>query len=204
MISWLKGKIQYISKNNLILDVNGVGYDLLVSSSISEANLKVGQQKQLVVYTDVKENAINLFGFSSASEKEVFLLLKKVKGVGSKLAMGIISSVGAVMVLKAIGKEDVSILTSVSGVGKKSAERIILELREKVDNFVSAGEEISSSSAKGLAGKIEVQSLGRDAILALERLGFNSSQAQNAVKDVLKSSKTVSSSEILKKALAII
>lgn len=201
MISWLKGKIQHISKNNLILDVNGVGYDLLVSSSISEANLKVGQQKQLVVYTDVKENAINLFGFNSVSEREVFLLLKKVKGVGSKLAMGIISSVGAVMVLKAIGREDISILTSVPGVGKKSAERIILELREKVDTFTEGSNDFAN---KGLSSKIEIQSLGKDAILALERLGFNSSQAQKAVNEVLKLNKTVSSSEILRKALAII
>ena len=201
MISWLKGKIQYISKNNLILDVNGVGYELFVSSSISSSNLKVGEQKQLVVYTDVKENAINLFGFNSVSEKEVFLLLKKVKGVGSKLAMGIISSVGAVMVLKAIGRQDITILTSVSGVGKKSAERIILELREKVDTYVDISTEDSNQS---LSSKIEIQSLGKDAILALERLGFNSSQAQKAVADVLKNNKTVSSSEILKKALAII
>ena len=199
MISWLKGKIQHISDNKLILDVNGVGYDLFVSSSVQSSDLKVGQQKQLVVYTDVKENAINLFGFSTVSEKEVFLLLKKVKGVGSKLAMVIISSIGAVMVLKAIGRQDVSILTSVSGVGKKSAERIILELRGKVDTFTEG-----TTQSGGLSSKVEMISLGKDAVLALERLGFASTQAQKAVAEVIKTEKNVSSSEILRKALAII
>ncbi len=201
VISWLKGQIQQISKDSLILNVKGVGYELLVSSSVSQSNLAIGQEKELVVFMDVKETSISLFGFSSVSEKEVFLLLKKVKGVGSKLAMGIISSIGSMMVLKAIGRQDVSILTSVSGVGKKGAERIILELREKVD--VLAGSISSPNLDSGLAKQIETTSHGQDAILALERLGFSKGQAKQAVETVM-SDKTVSSSEILRKALAII
>lgn len=198
MISWLKGTVQRISQNNIIIDVNGVGYDLLVSQGVVATKPEINNPIELVVHTDVKENSISLFGFLDFSEKQVFLLLKKVKGVGSKLAMAIVSSIGARAVLHSIGREDLASLTKVPGIGKKSAERIVLELREKVAELLTSDEDHTS-----LSDSIEVTNSETDAVMALERLGFNSAKAKDAVANVIAANGTnLEAGEILKKALA--
>ena len=200
MISWLKGKVQRVSEDSVILDVNGVGYELLVSAGVLSASPALESTLELVVHTDVKENSISLFGFMDFSEKQVFLLLKKVKGVGSKLAMGIISGIGARAVLHSIGREDIASLTRVSGIGKKSAERIIVELREKVAELIGVE---TAESKTTLSSAITVTNSEEDAILALERLGFPNVKAREAViLATTNGGESLAAGEILRRALA--
>lgn len=203
MISWLKGTVLSSGEQTIVLDVSGVGYELLVSLAVFSGDISKGKELELVVFTDVKETSISLFGFADTQEKQVFLLLRKVKGVGSKLAMTIISSIGAANVLQAIGLEDVASLTRVPGVGKKSAERIIVELRERVGELVGLPSKdkvaYSPSSAPAYAN---LGGAGSDAVLALEKLGFAGEKASSVVSQVLAENASLGAGEILRKALA--
>lgn len=176
MIASLRGKFLARSDDNLIIDVNGVGYLVSSASSVLSNLSAPGSDVSLLIYTDVKENSIALYGFSSQLEREVFLLLKKVSGIGSKTALALISGVGAEDLLKAIGSGDTSALTSVSGVGKKMAERVLVELREQVGSFLPG---VGASSPKSTA--VSSGTPTSDTILALEKLGFNSDRARQAV-----------------------
>ena len=192
MIGALRGTISQRLDDEIILDVNGVGYLLAVTSSVLE--LSDAAPVNLIVFTDVKENSISLSGFATARERQVFQLLKKVKGIGSKSAITIVSTLSAEGVLSSIARDDVSALKRVSGVGGKTAERILVELREAVSELVA-------SVPKPLSGRIEksrdisprratsVQGMiAEDAMLALEKLGFPAERARLSVSEVLQES----------------
>ncbi len=203
MISRIKGIL--IDKFNGILtvDVSGVGYEIITSPYVS-STLKQDEEVSLIVYTDVRENAITLFGFSSRVEKQSFMLLKKVKGIGSKLALAILSVLRPEELMAAIGNSDTKLLTTVSGVGKKSAERIIVELREAVSEFVQestleqfADIHYSSKFSKAIKENFTNLSdkIAIDACLALEKLGFSSDKSQQSIIEALtKSSNSISTS----------
>ncbi len=188
MIARLRGYLADVAPEGIILDVQGVGYGVSISRSVYDELPELGEEATLVIYTDVKENDISLYGFSSDLEKHVFILLKKVKGVGSKLAMKILASVEARQILLAIGQSEVAVLTRIPGVGKKTAERVVVELREQVGELVSIPS-LSSSleriplSAGGQAGsgKATGGTDDNDAVLALEKLGFPLERARAAV-----------------------
>ena len=201
MIGALRGSVAAVCGETVILDVNGVGYEVVVTSSVLEmlpallsdsAGLAMTglakSEVRMVIFTDVRENSISLFGFSEQLEREVFLLLRKVKGIGSRLALNIISSIGVLDVLKAIGSNDIAKLKSVTGIGGKTAERIAVELREYVAALIPSDSSVSSSattrkSSPSLAGAIEKSrnSAADDVVLALERLGFSTDKAKLAV-----------------------
>ena len=207
MIGRLSGKVSEIEENILILDVGGVGYEVLVSHDFADS-LELGSEISMAIHTDVRETAISLFGFREKVDKQVFLLLKKVKGIGSKLALSIVSFVGAKQLFRAISLEDKSVLQKVPGVGKKSAERIVIELREQVEEFLDLGEGLPRS----INSKIELvdQKKGAigDAVVALEKLGFSSEQSEAAVEaaisDIPEESKrsSIAAGELLKSALS--
>lgn len=187
MIGALSGTVAEISGDTIILDVGGVGYEAAVTSEVLRRFGRVGEPARLVIYTDVKENSILLYGFSSALEKQVFLLLRRVKGIGSKIALATISTLGAEEVLSGIGRGDISAFRRVSGVGGKTAERVIVELREAVAEFM-VGEEpapssvrISGRSVSPAAASLPSRGIESDVILALERLGFPGERARQVV-----------------------
>lgn len=187
MIGSLQGVLSYQAENQLLLDVQGVGYEVTCAGSVLENAPALGSSLKLIVYTDVKENSISLYGFSSILEKQVFLLLKKVKGIGSKLALGVISSVGAEQLLVNIGRGDIGALKQVPGIGQKTAERVIVELRESVGEFAGVGEGEARRPA-GRGGKTETPAAAapeKDVLLALEKLGFARERAQKAVERAL-------------------
>lgn len=225
MIAFLTGTIKFTFANNIIIDVNGVGYEVTVTGSLLNRISRNGSNVStevsdfgreirdndknskppvvsLFVYTDVRESAICLYGFTDYAEREVFLLLRKVKGIGSKLAISILSSLNLSELLIAIGKGDSKTLIKVPGIGKRTSERMILELREQVASLVETNSEpdkhrqlpvastalnLSASLVpQSLAGEIEVSSV-RDTILALERLGFSSNTANEAIELALSS-----------------
>ena len=212
MIGALSGKVESIVGSELLLDVHGVYYEVLVSANVATAAL-AGAELKLLVYTDVRENAIVLYGFSSPLEKQAFLLCKKVKGIGSKIALGMISSLGAEGLLLAVGQSDHQALQTIPGVGKKTAERIIVELREQVASFAV---ELSSETAalvprdgavysrKSATGHLDdLSTVSGDAVLALEKLGVSADKARRAVEHVAGGCSHVSNAgELLKLALA--
>lgn len=186
MIASLRGNLSFLGGSRIVVDVGGVGYELHVTRGVLSQVRGIGEGVAVVVYTDVKENSISLFGFANTLEREVFLLLKKVKGVGSKIALAIISAMGPERLLANIGRQDYSSLTAVPGIGKKLAERLVVELRESVGEMAyeingdlkSQLEIITDAAAEK---EIDGGNVAGDAVLALEKLGFSRERSQRAV-----------------------
>ncbi len=200
MIGRLAGTVVEVdsSQARLIVDVSGVGYEIEVPNSLIQT-VSIDKEIVLRVHTDVRETAINLYGFLEEADKHVFLLLKTVKGVGSKTALAAISQFGAVGVLTAVGKEDVKLVCSIPGVGKKTAERIIVELREKVSEFIPVNSQSLGSQVEVSVLKVPAEN---DAVSALEKLGFARSQAETVVSEVIEESAGLNDAgEILRQAL---
>lgn len=214
MIARLRGELLDKRQDTITLDVQGVGYEVYTAPRVSAMLPDLGQEVSLVIYTDVRETAIVLYGFSTFLERQTFLMLKKVKGIGSRLAMSILSFLEPERLLLAIGKADTSALIKVPGVGKKSAERIIVELREQVIEFVNDSSIPQNNDFKGndigsLSGSIEHYSLSTpedDASMALEKLGFSEDKARKAVKAALldKPSMVRDAGELVKAALSYV
>lgn len=131
MYNYLCGEIVDIFGSNVVIDVNGVGYELIVSK-FTIAECKLGQRQKLYVYLQVKEDGISLFGFATSEEKNMFLRLISVSGVGGKVALAVLSGMDCNSLAIAIFNGDTSLLTKIKGLGKKTAERLVLELKEKV------------------------------------------------------------------------
>lgn len=175
MISQLRGEISDIRGQSFIVDVGGVGYEVLGTVACL-SKLEIGATAKVIVFTDVKEDSIRLFGFASQLEKQVFNLLMNVKGIGTKTSMQIVSKIEARDLLRLIGQGDLTQLSSVKGIGKKTAERIIVELKDKVGEYVmgavySEREPENSSSASAIS----------EARAALRALGFSQADADRAL-----------------------
>lgn len=197
MIALLTGELAQRSPEQIILDVNGVGYRLQVPLSTFYALPETGKV-QLQVYTHVKEDAIQLFGFLTEAEKDLFALLISVSGVGPKLANTILSHIPTEELALALSQGDVMRLTAIPGIGKKSADRLVLELQDKAARFAIEGAVPSNETAKqGLESSHE------DALSALINLGYKETLARKALKS-LKIAPGTSLEEILKAALKIL
>ena len=188
MIGFLSGNIISIKPTKIVLDVNGVGYLVNISINTFE-NISEKKNISLHIYTSVKEDSITLFGFYSETEKEMFELLISVSGIGPKLALSVLSGIQVDDLKTAIEAGDISRIVAVPGVGRKTAERVVLELRSKVDK-------ISETESKGI-----FYSIKSEAVSALTTLGYNYKQAENVIREVLSSSKDISLEELIKKAL---
>jgi len=187
MIAFLRGKIKIKAQNYLIIDVNNVGYQVFVNPSLI-AESKIGQTFEVYTHQYVREDTLNLYGFSSIEELELFELLLSISGIGPKSALGILSIAKANDIKQSIARGDSALLTKVSGIGRKTAERVILELREKMDNLTFA--------TGKLAGGYLAES---DEIDALVTLGYSFNQARQALKQV--DPKVKDSGERIKQAL---
>lgn len=131
MFNYLNGEIVDIFGSNVVVDVNGVGYELAVSN-YTLAECKLGHKQKLYTYLQVKEDGVSLFGFATAEEKNMFLRLISVSGVGCKVALAVLSGMDSNSLAIAIFNGDTRLLTKIKGLGKKTAERLVLELKEKV------------------------------------------------------------------------
>ncbi len=175
MIASLKGLVLEKDVTEANIDVNGVGYRVALSI-LSLARLpEVGQPVTLRIRTVVREDALDLYGFSSRPEEELFLLLTSVSHVGPKLAINVLSGLEVAELTAAIAKGDVARLTKIHGVGKKTAERLVLELKEKVKLLVLDG---VPAAGKGRTSK--PASTSSDLISALVNLGYKEAQAEQA------------------------
>ena len=188
MIGFLNGSIISIKPTKLLLDVNGVGYLVNISINTFE-NISDKKEISLHIYTSVKEDSITLFGFYSGTEKEMFELLISVSGIGPKLALNVLSGIQVDDLKTAIEAGNISRIVAIPGVGRKTAERVVLELRSKVDKIIEMESRGVSYSVKS------------EAISALTTLGYNYKTAESAVRDILSSAKDISLEELIKKAL---
>ncbi len=132
MISFLVGIIEEKSDGVLLLDVNGVGYEIFISHASFITLPSEGERVKILTYMSVREDGVSLYGFSSQEEKELFLKLTQISGIGPKVAMGILSGLPLSELITAIVKEDIKTLSSIKGLGRKTAERVILELKDKL------------------------------------------------------------------------
>lgn len=177
MIALLQGEIAYKSIDHVIIDVSGVGYRLFIPLSTYYALPETGQAR-LYVHTHVRDDAIQLFGFLSSEEKEIFGVLISVSGVGPRLAINILSHIPANELSEAIGTGDSTRLSSLPGIGKKTADRLILELKDKVPRVG-----VSASRTGAVAPGQGKDSLD-DLISALINLGYKETLAKKAVESM--------------------
>jgi len=198
MIALLTGTVALRAPEQIILDVNGVGYRLQIPLSTFYALPDAGTV-QLQVYTHVKEDAINLYGFSTAAEKDLFALLISVSGVGPKLAITILSHIPPEELALALSQNDLAKLTAIPGIGKKSAERLILELQDKATAYAVGAAIEPSGKQPGETG----EDMHQDALSALVNLGYKEALAKRALRN-LKVPKGTPIEEILKAALQIL
>ena len=176
MIAYIKGKLLYVEDNSAVLESNGIGYELICSSALKYRLMESGGGEAFT-YLSVREDGVSLFGFDSRAEKNMFLKLISVSGIGPKMAIGILSGISLNDLVYAIAASDVKPLSKIKGLGKKTAERLILELRE----VLSTGDEMISEANVSVGGD------GEDAIIALIGLGYSRQQASAAVKSAIDS-----------------
>lgn len=171
MIGFLKGKVKFKQLDQLILSIKGVGY-LLYLPVYDLSKAKIEDKKEYYVYTYVKEDEISLFGFSSIEDKQIFVLLNKVSGIGPRTALNIVSFAnGAKNIQKAISDADVEFFSSLKGLGKKTAQRIIVDLKSKIGGL------------KDLEFETEED---RDLLDALQGLGFSQQEIRKSIKKIKK------------------
>lgn len=138
MIGRLKGSLLELKGNGVLVDVSGIGYEVEVAASVLEKAPQTGQELTLYTHFVVREDAQLLFGFATASERDLFRGFIKINGVGPKLALSLLSSLDVATLAMAVRAEDISVLTRVPGVGKKTAERLMLELKNRLDALTEA------------------------------------------------------------------
>ncbi len=181
MVAYLRGRVLTTTAETMIVDVNGVGYEVYCSGA-AFAKAAVGGTAELYTHLQVKEDGITLFGFASPKEKEMFLRLISVPGVGPKLGIAVLSSMSGDDFAAAVATADVKRLSAVKGLGKKTAEKIVLELHGKI----SAAEVISAGGGElgGYAGGGEdrLSASDEDAVSALMGLGYNRADSVRAVR----------------------
>lgn len=175
MIAHIRGTLTEKEPARAVIEAAGVGYELLIPLSTYEKLPRVGQEAKLLAFHCVREDDELLFGFATAGEKELFSLLTGVSGVGPKIALAMLSGASLSELAMAIAAGDAKRLAAIKGVGKKTAEKICVELRDKVNAF-------AFSSASGASVATPVM---RDAISALRALGFNEEVSSKMVGDVL-------------------
>jgi Holliday junction DNA helicase RuvA len=191
VIAYLEGRLAEKKPTTAVVDVKGVGYSVNIPLSSFDKLPDVGSAVKLFTCTYVREDAFQLFGFATTPEKELFELLISVNGVGPKSALGILSSISVQDFQASILEENLDMLTRISGVGNKTAQRLIVELKEKIaKSFVPAEDKKSTSDQKS-----------EEAVLALVSLGYNKYEARKIVDQVLEKDKKLSLEELLKKAL---
>ena len=187
MISYLKGKIKHKGSGFVILEVNNIGYQIFISP-LFYADLKFGQEVELYTYQQVREDALNLYGFRNMAEQEMFELLLSISGIGPKSALGVMSIATVADIKESIGRGDPALLTKVSGIGRKTAERVVLELREKIGKL-NIGDSKLSGDLLGSSDEID----------ALMALGYSLSQARESLNNV--DAKIKDSGERIRQAL---
>jgi holliday junction DNA helicase RuvA len=195
MIAFLRGRILEKQPNRVIVDVNGVGYDVVIPLSTYYDVGDEGSEVALRVHTHVREDALQLYGFITDFERQVFERLIGISGIGPKLALAVLSGVDPRDLVIAVQRGDVARLTAIPGIGKKTAERIVLELRDRLAQLV-----MPQAAAVGTT-TVECERLRADLLSALQNLGYHRPQADKAVDVILTTVPEPTFEQALKSAL---
>jgi Holliday junction DNA helicase RuvA len=198
MIAHLSGTLLAKQATSVILDVGGVGYEVIIPLSTFYEMEEPGARVSLRIYTYVREDTLQLYGFKTARERELFLRLISVNGVGPKLAIAMLSSLTADEIIMAIRTNNLARLTSVPGVGRKTAERLIIELRDKVATLAETVAEAP------VAGSLSEDSLREDTLSALLNLGYPKAAAEKAIAQALRDGGELTVQEILRRSLRLL
>jgi Holliday junction DNA helicase RuvA len=202
MIAHLSGTLLSKQATSVILDVNGVGYEITIPVSTFYDLEEPGSNVQLRVYTHVREDALQLYGFKTARERELFLRLISVSGIGPKLGITLLSGMSADEMIASIRTNNLARLTLIPGVGRKTAERLVMELRDKVASLSSAEleEELGAKSSAGASIPTE-DSMRSDVLSALLNLGYQRNAAEKAVGSAIDEGGDISVELILRRSL---
>ena len=193
MIAYVSGTLAEKRPTEAVIDVQGLGYVLLIPTSTYEALPATGEKARLHTYQYVREDALQLFGFASQAERAVFEVMLSVSGVGPKLALAALSAMSPVELRDRVLDGDAPMLTKIPGVGRKTAERLIVELRDRL-----SGLSILDGAAAPLSGGSDARAAARaDALSALEALGFSRAAAEKNLRKVLRAHPGVQSTEEL-------
>ena len=197
MYHYLNGKIAEKTPTAVILDVNGIGYEVRVSLSTFSSLPNLGETVKLFTHFVVREDAQLLYGFATEEEREAFRLLISISGIGPKLAITLLSGVTLPDLKRAIQEKNIPVLTAISGIGQKTAERVIIELKDKIGKAeISAGKELIHDASVS-------DQMVEDSVAALVSLGYTKQKAKDAVQKTLKAmlGKKPSVEEIIRAAL---
>jgi Holliday junction DNA helicase RuvA len=202
MIGYLFGKLLEKEANTVIIDVNGVGYEVTIPLSTFYDLGEIGEAVELRIFTYVREDTLQLFGFKTLREKELYLKLISVQGIGAKSGISMLSGMSADEIIVAIRTDNFARLTSIPGVGKKTAERIVIELRDKL-NDLQTGETVGTMSedARPLEG---VDAIYDDALSALVNLGYQQNAASKALKKAVQEGTEMSVQKLLRRSLQLL
>jgi Holliday junction DNA helicase RuvA len=191
VIAQIRGTLAHKLPGEIIVDVGGVGYQVFIPLNVFYRLPEVGDSISLYIHTHLREDALQLFGFAAAEEKHVFLLLNAVSGIGPKLAVNILSGIPADELVRAVKDGDQLRLLSIPGVGRKHAERMIVELRDKFTTWQSRPSEVARSDDSQLTA---------DAVSALVNLGYRKVEVEKNVRDMVQNGKRTLE-EVLKEVL---
>ena len=205
MIAYLSGKLLAKQANSVIIDVNGIGYEVMIPLSTFYDMGEVGSDVALRIYTHVvlqPATIIQLFGFKTEREKQLYLKLISVQGIGAKSGISMLSGMSADEIVTAIRTDNLARLTSIPGVGKKTAERLVIELRDKLNEFTAqATAERVTSGAQTAA---PADAVFDDALSALVNLGYQRAAAEKALNQAIKDGTEISVQKLLRKSLQIL
>lgn len=202
MIAYLSGKLIEKQASSVILDVNGVGYEVTIPLSTFYELGEHGSDVSLRIFTYVREDTLSLFGFKSNREKELFLKLISVSGIGAKSAVGILSGMSADEIINAIRGNNLIRLNSIPGIGKKTAERIVIELRDKINSITApAADDAVTVDSPGISGGNDFYD---DAISALVNLGYQRQAAEKVLNQAMQEGTEMSVQKLLRKSLQLL
>ena len=190
MITHLKGKLVEKSPTNVVIEVNGIGYWINISLT-TFSQIPDNENIKLYTHLQIKEDSHSLYGFYSKKEREIFRLLISVSGVGTSTARTMLSSLDPQQVVEAISSNNVSIVQSVKGIGSKTAQRLIIELRDKILKIYDLDETYVNSN----------NTTREEALSALEVLGINKKSSERLVDNIIKENQDISVEEIIKETL---
>jgi Holliday junction DNA helicase RuvA len=202
MIAFLSGKLLAKHPGSLIIDVQGVGYEVSIPLSTFYEVGEVNAEVQLHIYTHVREDALQLFGFQTRRDRELYMQLISVSGVGAKMAIAMLSAMNADEIILAVRTENLAKLTAIPGIGRKTAERLVIELRDKVVKMLAP--ETEGSGLSDAKEKQAVDLIYDDALSALLNLGYQRQAAEKALKSAVNDGTEVSVQKLLRKSLQLL
>ncbi|MDK2823834.1 MAG: holliday junction helicase RuvA [Clostridia bacterium] len=192
MIAYIKGKVIKKSLNSIIIATNGIGYEVFIPLN-NLARIFQGDELELYTYLHIREDLMQLYGFFDWAEREVFLLLINVSGVGPKAALAILSHISVKQLQVAIASGDIQLLTKLPGIGKKTAQRLVVELKDKMQGSLSDGEDVTEDFITD-----------NEIIAALTSLGYQVAEVKKIIPQLLKENPDADETTLIKKGLQIL